>query len=118
MDYTNEQIKAAAEHCRCENEPCEGCPLDNEAMRFCREAIATRLLALESEASDLRAKLAESEKREKAAVADIKQSCDTCAHNKKQSCPWEGTYHHKGEHGEKIGVCNAWKWRGVQAEKE
>jgi hypothetical protein len=37
------------------------------------------------------------------------KSCDTCADNGKPSCPWEGSYHHKGEHGEKIGVCNAWK---------
>lgn len=24
-------------------------------------------------------------------------------------CPWGGTYHHLGEHGEKIGICNAYE---------
>ena len=66
----------------------------------------------------LTAQLAASQQRERAAVEDIGQACATCAHSKKASCPWEGTYHHRGEHGEKIGVCNAWQWRGHQAAKE
>lgn len=53
-----------------------------------------------------------------AALDDISQSCKTCLHSKKLTCPWEGTYHHKGEHGEKIGVCNAWKWRGVKSKED
>lgn len=52
-----------------------------------------------------------------AAVEDIRQACTTCMHSGKPSCPWEGTYHHRGEHGEKIGVCNAWKWRGDRKEQ-
>lgn len=53
-----------------------------------------------------------------AAVEDIRQSCKTCIHSGKPSCPWEGTYHHKSEDGEKIGVCNAWQWRRVKAKEE
>ena len=53
-----------------------------------------------------------------AAVADIRQACTTCMRSGKPSCPWEGTYHHRGEHGEKIGVCNAWQWRGAGKEQK
>lgn len=38
----------------------------------------------------------------------MKESCETCEYSKKPSCPWEGSYHHRGDNGEKIGVCNAW----------
>jgi len=40
---------------------------------------------------------------------EAKESCENCGLNKTSKCPWEGTYHHMGEHGEKIGVCNGWK---------
>ena len=66
---------------------------------------------------NLQSRFAASQRREKAAVEDIRQACTTCMHSGKPSCPWEGTYHHRGEHGEKIGVCNAWQWRGARKEQ-
>ena len=39
----------------------------------------------------------------------VNASCDSCEFSKTNKCPWEGTYHHMGEHGEKIGICNGWK---------
>ncbi len=37
--------------------------------------------------------------------------CNNCAKRRdlEKECPWGGTYHHHGEHGEKIGICNAYK---------
>lgn len=37
--------------------------------------------------------------------------CNNCAKRRdiEKECPWGGTYHHHGESGEKIGICNAYK---------
>lgn len=37
--------------------------------------------------------------------------CNNCAKRRyiEKECPWGGTYHHHGEYGEKIGICNAYK---------
>jgi len=40
----------------------------------------------------------------------IKQSCETCAFRKTPKCPW--TNETVASTGQKVGVCNAWKWRG------
>lgn len=37
-----------------------------------------------------------------------KDGCGNCAYNSKKACPWGGTYNHKGDNGEEIGICNAW----------
>jgi len=36
--------------------------------------------------------------------------CDNCSKRRdiQKECPWGGTYHYRGEHGEKIGICNAY----------
>ena len=38
-------------------------------------------------------------------------SCNNCAKRRDitKECPWGGTYNHRGEHGEKIGICNAYR---------
>ena len=38
-------------------------------------------------------------------------SCENCAKRKeiKNECPWDGTYHHKDDEGNKIGICNAYE---------
>nr|DAO12809.1 MAG TPA: hypothetical protein [Caudoviricetes sp.] len=37
--------------------------------------------------------------------------CNNCSKRRgiRKECPWGGTYHHKGENGEHIGICNAYK---------
>lgn len=37
--------------------------------------------------------------------------CNNCVKRRdiKKECPWGGTYHHRGEHGEQIGICNAYR---------
>lgn len=37
--------------------------------------------------------------------------CSNCSKRReiKLECPWGGTYHHKGENGEEIGICNAYR---------
>lgn len=37
--------------------------------------------------------------------------CDNCSKRRdiQKECPWGGTYHYRGEHGEKIGICNAYE---------
>lgn len=117
ISYTNEQIKQAAETYTKSfdqgNINCDECVLCDTV---CNIKIAARLLTLESEAADLRAKLAESEKREKAAVSDLKLSCDSgdmvspcafCVHlaesNDDEPCL-------------SCEKRDQWKWRGVQAE--
>lgn len=37
--------------------------------------------------------------------------CDNCSKRRdiQKECPWGGTYHYRGEHGEKIGICNAYQ---------
>lgn len=37
--------------------------------------------------------------------------CSNCSKRRdtRKECPWGGTYHHKGEGGEHIGICNAYK---------
>ena len=36
--------------------------------------------------------------------------CNNCAKRRDitKECPWGGTYNHRGEHGEHIGICNAY----------
>ena len=86
ISYTPEQIKAAAEYCKNVG-VCNDCPLEcANADEWSCATLARRLLTLESEAADLRARLAESEKREKAAVADLQNInslesvCCICKH--------------------------------------
>lgn len=37
--------------------------------------------------------------------------CNNCAKRRdvQKECPCGGTYHHRGEHGERIGTCNAYR---------
>lgn len=37
--------------------------------------------------------------------------CNNCSKRRdiRKECPWGGIYHHKGENGEHIGICNAYK---------
>lgn len=37
--------------------------------------------------------------------------CNNCSKRRdvKKECPWGGTYSHRGEHGEHIGICNAYR---------
>ena len=35
-------------------------------------------------------------------------SCKNCIKRGK-TCPWDGSYQHKGENGEEIGICNAYE---------
>lgn len=37
--------------------------------------------------------------------------CNNCSKRRdiRKECPWGGTYHHRGEDGEHIGICNAYK---------
>ena len=37
-----------------------------------------------------------------------KDGCNNCAYKNKKACPWGGTYNHKGENGEEIGICSIW----------
>lgn len=44
-------------------------------------------------------------------INDSDCGCYNCAKRRdlRKECPWGGTYNHKGEYGEKIGICNAYK---------
>lgn len=39
------------------------------------------------------------------------KGCNNCAKRRdiKKECPWGGSYQHCGEHGEQIGICNAYR---------
>lgn len=86
--------------------------LNSDDMRIIGSA-ADAIATLVTENAALRQDNEHKDKELAAAVEDIKQACETCIHSKKPSCPWEGTYHRRGENGEKIGVCNAWQWRNL-----
>ena len=78
MEYTNEQIKQAAETCTTTYKR-KSCEMGGQPEFQCCDIFARRLLALESEATDLRAKLAESQKRERAAenlIAKLYKLCN------------------------------------------
>lgn len=36
-------------------------------------------------------------------------SCRNCVFHKSKDCPWEGTYYHKDQSGNEIGICNGWR---------
>lgn len=84
---------------RCVWEDPEPYAMDNAATLI--KDLADHIAQLEAEMAELRE------------AEDIRQSCNNCIHSNKSSCPWEGTYHHRGQNGEQIGVCNAWKYRGL-----
>ena len=37
--------------------------------------------------------------------------CNNCSKRRdiEKECPWGGAYNHRGEHGEHIGICNAYR---------
>ena len=63
----------------------------------------------------LKAQLAESQRREKAAVEDIGHICHTC--NRVDICKIKDNYNLLEIHTDATGQCNKWQWRGPVDEK-
>lgn len=66
----------------------------------------------QTQSRKLLGRVAELERERDAAMADIRQACGTCIDDKEPTrCPWPKRV--VASTGEKVGVCNAWRWRGV-----
>ena len=85
---------------------------DNPEIACCKAE--RELEQLRAENASLRAQLAESQRRERAAVEDLKRfsACCQCNANIDGSCcdMFDGTAENKY-------FCSNWQWRGPQAEK-
>ena len=109
MNYTNEQIKQAAERCSNEHDPCAGCPLDDENMSECRVIISRRLFALESENTglkDIAGRYEQLQDKHKKLMAEADTLESENADLRNELCQRCGRYKQAHE-----GACNGCRWK-------
>lgn len=96
---------------------CEECPYEDTDKGICIDNLmyeaADALESQQTRIADLENQLSESQRREKAAVCDVRKCCETCEHNYGTMADYQ-KYCHGNDDPLTGKNCKNWQYRGPQ----